>query len=77
MSKNLIPAQRRKLIQEYLASHKIASIADLSAMAETSEATIRRDLEWQPRVEVKEGIRRLYDWVVANRHLFEPLQSES
>lgn len=46
MSKNLIPAQRRKLIQEYLASHKIASIADLSEMAETSEATIRRDLEW-------------------------------
>ena len=46
MSKNLIPAQRRKLIQEYLTAHKIASIADLSGMMESSEATIRRDLEW-------------------------------
>jgi len=46
MSKNLIPAQRRKLIQEYLTAHKIASIADLNGIVETSEATIRRDLEW-------------------------------
>ena len=46
MSKTLIPAQRRQLIQEYLAAHKIASIADLSSVLETSEATIRRDLEW-------------------------------
>jgi len=29
-----------------------------------------RDLGWQPRVGVEEGIRRLYEWVVANRSLF-------
>jgi DeoR/GlpR family transcriptional regulator of sugar metabolism len=45
MSKNLIPAQRRKLILEYLSIHTIASISELSDMVDTSEATIRRDLE--------------------------------
>jgi DeoR/GlpR family transcriptional regulator of sugar metabolism len=45
MRKNLIPAQRRKLIQEYLSTHTIASISELSNLVETSEATIRRDLE--------------------------------
>jgi len=45
MSKNLIPAQRRKLIQEYLLIHTIASITELSTLVETSEATVRRDLE--------------------------------
>jgi CDP-paratose 2-epimerase len=29
-----------------------------------------RELGWRPRVGVEEGIRRLYEWVVANRHLF-------
>jgi len=29
-----------------------------------------RELGWQPRVGVEEGIRRLYEWVVANRSLF-------
>ena len=29
-----------------------------------------RELGWQPRVGVEEGIQRLYHWVVANRHLF-------
>ena len=46
MGKPLIPAQRRERIQEYLAVHQIARIADLCALLETSEATIRRDLEW-------------------------------
>ena len=46
MGKPLIPAQRRERIQEYLAIHQIARIADLCALLETSEATIRRDLEW-------------------------------
>jgi len=45
MSKNLIPAQRRKLILDYLSIHTIASISELSEMVETSEATVRRDLE--------------------------------
>ncbi|MGD1996428.1 MAG: GDP-mannose 4,6-dehydratase [Anaerolineae bacterium] len=32
----------------------------------------RRELGWEPEVGVKEGVRRLYDWVVENRELFEP-----
>jgi CDP-paratose 2-epimerase len=31
----------------------------------------RRELGWSPQVAVKEGIERLYNWVVANRNLFE------
>lgn len=46
MSKPLIPAQRREKIQEYLAIHQIARTADLCDLLETSEATVRRDLEW-------------------------------
>ena len=45
MRKSLIPAQRRKKIQAYLTTHKAARLADLSKMLNTSEATIRRDLE--------------------------------
>lgn len=29
-----------------------------------------RELEWRPRVPVGEGVRRLYDWVFKNKHLF-------
>lgn len=46
MSKSLIPAQRREKIQEYLAIHQIARTADLCELLATSEATVRRDLEW-------------------------------
>ncbi len=46
MGKPLIPAQRRERIQEYLAVHQIARTADLMSLLETSEATVRRDLEW-------------------------------
>jgi len=46
MSKILIPAQRRERIQEYLAIHRIARTVDLCDLLETSEATVRRDLEW-------------------------------
>ena len=46
MGKPLIPAQRRERIQDYLAVRQIARIADLCALLDTSEATIRRDLEW-------------------------------
>jgi CDP-paratose 2-epimerase len=30
----------------------------------------RRELGWQPRIDVEDGIARLYEWVVTNRHLF-------
>jgi DeoR family fructose operon transcriptional repressor len=46
MSKSLIPAQRRERIQEYLAIHKIVRMDELVKMLDTSEATVRRDLEW-------------------------------
>jgi DeoR family transcriptional regulator, fructose operon transcriptional repressor len=46
MSKLLIPAQRRERIQEYLVTHKIVRMDDLYALLDTSEATVRRDLEW-------------------------------
>jgi CDP-paratose 2-epimerase len=34
-----------------------------------------RELEWRPCVGVDEGIQRLYDWVVANQHLFTQLET--
>jgi DeoR family fructose operon transcriptional repressor len=43
--KQLIPAQRRDRIQEYLIRNKIATNSTLSVLLEVSEATIRRDLE--------------------------------
>ena len=46
MSKQLIPAQRREQIREYLEIHQVARSADLCDMLEVSEATVRRDLEW-------------------------------
>ena len=46
MNKPLIPAQRRERIQEYLTAHQIARTVDLCNLLETSEATVRRDLEW-------------------------------
>jgi DeoR family fructose operon transcriptional repressor len=46
MSKPLIPAQRRDRIQEFLVVNKIARTADLCALLDASEATVRRDLEW-------------------------------
>ena len=49
MSKPLIPAQRRERIQEYLVTHKIVRMDDLYALLDTSEATVRRDLEWLER----------------------------
>ncbi len=64
MSKNFIPAQRRQLIQEYLAAHKIARIADLSSIVGTSEATIRRDLEW---LENDGFLERTYGGAILNQ----------
>lgn len=70
MTKPLIPAQRRERIQEYLAIHQIARTADLCELLDTSEATVRRDLEWLE----KEGIlERTHGGAVLNQRMtFEP-----
>lgn len=45
MAKALIPAQRHRMIREYLEIHQIVRSSMLSEMLGASEATIRRDLE--------------------------------
>ncbi|MCJ7534760.1 MAG: DeoR/GlpR family DNA-binding transcription regulator [Anaerolineales bacterium] len=66
MSKQLIPAQRRERIQAYLAQHKIAPSAELSALLGVSEATVRRDLEWMEN----EGILyRTHGGAILSQHL--------
>ncbi|HET9590711.1 MAG TPA: DeoR/GlpR family DNA-binding transcription regulator [Anaerolineales bacterium] len=69
MSKPLIPAQRRERIQEYLAIHQIARTADLCELLETSEATVRRDLEW---LEQRGVLERTHGGAIqSQRMLFE------
>jgi DeoR family fructose operon transcriptional repressor len=69
MSKPLIPAQRRERIQEYLAIHQIARSVDLCDMLETSEATVRRDLEW---LEQKGVLERTHGGaILSQRMIFE------
>ncbi len=70
MSKPLIPAQRRERIQEYLAIKKIVRTIDLCDILETSEATVRRDLEWLEQ----EGIlERTHGGAILNQRMtFEP-----
>ncbi len=69
MSKPLIPAQRRERIQEYLAIHQIARSVDLCDLLETSEATVRRDLEW---LEQKGILERTHGGaILSQRMLFE------
>jgi DeoR/GlpR family transcriptional regulator of sugar metabolism len=70
MSKPLIPAQRREKIQEYLAIHQIARTVDLCELLDTSEATVRRDLEW---LEQEGFLERTHGGAILNRHMtFEP-----
>ncbi len=66
MTKNLIPAQRRKEIQSYLRIHKAARLADLSKMLNASEATIRRDLE---RLEESGFLERTHGGAVLSQRL--------
>src|SRR5512142_219978 len=66
MTKSLIPAQRRDRIQEYLAVNRIARTADLCGLLETSEATVRRDLEWLEQEGTHGGA------ILSQRILFEP-----
>jgi DeoR family transcriptional regulator, fructose operon transcriptional repressor len=69
MSKPLIPAQRRERIQEYLAIHQIARTTDLCTLLETSEATVRRDLEW---LELKGILERTHGGAIfSQRMIFE------
>jgi DeoR family fructose operon transcriptional repressor len=66
MSKPLIPAQRRERIQEYLATHKIVRMDDLYTLLDTSEATVRRDLEWLEREGV---VERTHGGAILNQRL--------
>ena len=69
MSKPLIPAQRRERIQEYLTIHQIARSVDLCELLETSEATVRRDLEW---LEQKGILERTHGGaILSQRMIFE------
>jgi DeoR/GlpR family transcriptional regulator of sugar metabolism len=69
MSKPLIPAQRRERIQEYLTMHQIARSVDLCELLETSEATVRRDLEW---LEQKGILERTHGGaILSQRMVFE------
>ena len=45
-SKNLIPAQRRQRILDYLQAHRSVRSTVLRDLLDASDATIRRDLEW-------------------------------
>jgi len=70
MRKPLIPAQRRERIQEYLAIQKIVRTADLCDLLETSEATVRRDLEW---LEGEGILERTHGGaIISQRMIFEP-----
>jgi DeoR family fructose operon transcriptional repressor len=69
MGKPLIPAQRRERIQEYLTIHQIVRTADLCSLLETSEATVRRDLEW---LEQKGILERTHGGaILSQRVIFE------
>ena len=66
MSKQLIPAQRREQIQEYLGQHKVASSSDLSTLLGVSDATVRRDLEWLEKAGI---LYRTHGGAVLSQHL--------
>ena len=66
MTKPLIPAQRREKIQDYLSIHQIVRTADLCGLLDTSEATVRRDLEW---LEVKGFLERTHGGAILNQRM--------
>jgi DeoR family fructose operon transcriptional repressor len=70
MGKSLIPAQRRERIQEYLTVHKIVRMDELYELLDTSEATVRRDLEWLEREGVLE--RTHGGAILSQRITYEP-----
>jgi DeoR family fructose operon transcriptional repressor len=75
MPKTLIPAQRHRMIREYLEVHQIVRSSMLSEMLGASEATIRRDLEWLERQGV---VERAYGGaILSHRMPLEPAYSNS
>lgn len=66
MSKPLIPAQRRDRIREFLAANRIARTADICALLDASEATVRRDLEW---LEQEGYLERTHGGAILNQHI--------
>jgi DeoR family fructose operon transcriptional repressor len=71
MSKPLIPAQRRERIQDYLATRKIVRMDELYTLLDTSEATVRRDLEWLERQGIVE--RTHGGAILSQRLTLEPM----
>jgi len=49
MSKKMIPVERRQQILNYLLQNGVAKSSSLMELFDSSEATIRRDLEWLER----------------------------
>lgn len=49
MSKKMIPVERRQQILNYLQQHGVVKSSTLMELFDSSEATIRRDLEWLER----------------------------
>jgi len=75
MSKTLIPAQRHRMIREYLEIHQIVRSSALSEMLGASEATIRRDLEELERLGV---VERAYGGAILSQRMpLEPAYSHS
>lgn len=66
MSKNLIPAQRRKRIHELLTRHQVVQNAFLSESLQVSAATIRRDLDW---LEQEGWLRRTHGGAIVSQHM--------
>ncbi len=66
MGKTLIPAQRREKIQDFLSVHQIARTSDLMDLLESSEATVRRDLEW---LEQKGILERTHGGAILNQRV--------
>jgi DeoR family fructose operon transcriptional repressor len=64
--KTLIPAQRRKQIQELLAKHQVVQSAFLGEILQVSEATIRRDLD---RLEKSGLLERTHGGAVLNQRM--------
>ncbi len=66
LDQTFIPAQRRRLIREYLEIHQIARSSTLSDLLKASEATIRRDLEY---LEMQGIVERTHGGAILSQRL--------